>query len=156
MQRTRINNVYSEEETLLNVVPQGSILGPLLFNIYINDMFLLVPGINIANYADDTTPHATSETLDSLIQILEENTNNIIKWFRFNYMKSNEDKNYLIITNCNNTTATIGDHTIECSQVVKLLGLDIDNILNFNDHISKIFKNKSSTNFMLWLGFPML
>ena len=139
-QRTRINNIFSEEETLLSGVPQGSILGPLLFNIYMNDIFLFIPGINIANYADDTTPHATSETVDSLVQILEDSTNNIINWFRSNYMKSNEDKNHLIITNCDNATATIGGHTIESSKVVKLLGVNIDNKLNFNEHISKICK----------------
>ena len=66
-----------------------------------NDIFLLVPDIDITNYADDTTPHGTSKTVDSLIEILEENTNEIIKWFKNNYMKSNEDKNYLIVTNCN-------------------------------------------------------
>ena len=73
-QRTKINNIFSKEETLLSGVSQGSILGPLLFNIYMNDIFLFIPGINIANYADDTTPHATSETVESLVQILEEST----------------------------------------------------------------------------------
>ena len=70
-------------------------------------------------------------------------------------MKSNEDKNHLIITNCNNATATIGGHTIKCSQVVKLLGINIDNKLNFNDHISKICKNLA-TNFMPWPGYPTI
>ena len=139
-QRTRNNNVYSNEGTLSSGVPQGSILGPLLFNIYMNDIFLFVPEINIANYADDTTPHTTSKTVDSLVHTLEENTNNIVNWFRNNYMKSNEDKNHLIITNCDNVSAKIGDHIIECSQVVKLLGVNIDNKLNFNEHISKICK----------------
>ena len=60
-QRTRNNNFYSNEGMLSSGVPQGSILGPLLFNIYMNDIFLFVPEINIANYADDTTPHTTSK-----------------------------------------------------------------------------------------------
>ena len=105
-----------------------------------NDIFLFVPEINIANYADDTTPHATSKTIDTLVRILEENTNKIISWFRNNYMKSNEDKTFLIITNVDNVTATIGNYSIECNPLVKLLGINIDNKLNFNDHVSKICK----------------
>ena len=58
--------------------------------------------------------------------------------FRNNYMKSIEDKNYLTITNCNEASATLGIHTIDCSSSVKMLGINIDNKLNFNDHVSKI------------------
>ena len=53
-------------------------------------------------------------------------------------MKSIEDKNYLTITNCNEASATLGIHTIDCSSSVKMLGVNIDNKLNFNDHVSKI------------------
>ena len=142
-QRTRVNNSYSQEGTLYTGVPQGSILGPLLFNIYINDIFLFTPDIDITNYADDTTPHSSAKTIDGLITLLEENTNELVNWFQNNYMKSNEDKNHLIITNCDKGSAKIGNHTIECSQSVKLLGVQIDNKLNFNEHISKICKNVS-------------
>ena len=93
-----------------------------------NDIFLFAPNINTANYADDKTPHATSKTIESLVNNLEENTNEIVIWFRNNYMKSNEDKNYLIITNCNEASATLGNHTIDCSSSVKLLGLHVSKI----------------------------
>ena len=141
-QRTRVNNCYSQEGTLYTGVPQGSILGPLLFNIYMNDIFLFTPDIDITNYADDTTPHTTEKSIDRLLQVLEDNTNEIVKWFQKNYMKSNEDKNYLIITNSDKGSAKIGNHTIECSKSVKLLG-KIDNELNFNEHVSKICKKVS-------------
>ena len=109
-----------------------------------NDIFLFTPDIDITNYADDTTPHATDKNIDRLLHVLEENTNDIVNWFQNNYMKSNEDKNYLIITNCDNGSAKIGNHKIECSQSVKLLGVQIDNKLNFNEHVSKMCKKVST------------
>ena len=80
-------------------VPQGSILGPLLFNIYINDIFYFIDERNVANYADDNTPYAIETNIDSLVEDIETNATILIKWFRDNYLKMNEDKCHLLITN---------------------------------------------------------
>ena len=56
--RTKINSSFSEWKHLLIGVPQGSVLGPLLFNIYMCDPFLFMSKTNVANYADDTTLYA--------------------------------------------------------------------------------------------------
>ena len=61
-QRTKISESYSSWEEILFGVPQGSILGPLLFNIFICDVFIMMDDINIAKYADDNTPFVSGDT----------------------------------------------------------------------------------------------
>ena len=58
-QRVRVNNNFSSWKKVTARLPQGSILAPLLFNIFINDLFLFVPSSNLSNYADDNTLYAS-------------------------------------------------------------------------------------------------
>ena len=69
--RTKINKSFSRWTDLLQGVPQGSVLGPLLFNIYLNDLFFLVDYIKVCNFADDTTFFACNKDLGSLRNRLE-------------------------------------------------------------------------------------
>ena len=77
-QRTRVNNSYSTWFEILFGVPQGSILGPLLFNIFLADLFFISSKIDIANYADDNTPYTSSNDVNGLIKILEEASKNCL------------------------------------------------------------------------------
>ena len=70
-------------------VPQGCMLEPLLLDIYICGMFYDINDCNIASYADDNMPYASSNNLDAAINKLEESTNNLFQWFRKNHMKAN-------------------------------------------------------------------
>ena len=63
-QRTRINNSYSTWVEIAFGVPQGSILGPLLFNMFLTDLFFIANSMDIANYADDNTSYATANDID--------------------------------------------------------------------------------------------
>ena len=70
-QRTKINTSFSSWYELLKGVPQGSVLGPLLFNIYINDLFWINEETDVCNFADDTTLYACDMNLDTVLNKLE-------------------------------------------------------------------------------------
>ena len=65
-QNVKINNIYSTFQTLLSGVPQGSILGPILFNIFINYLFLWIDESSLHNFADDNTLSAFSSSITDL------------------------------------------------------------------------------------------
>ena len=71
-QRTRVNDSYSTWMEIVFGVPQGSILGLLLFSFFLADLFFIVNSTDIANYTDDNMPHATANDIDSLIALLED------------------------------------------------------------------------------------
>ena len=82
---------------LLEGVPQGSVLGPLLFNIYFNDFFSFLGNTDASNYADDTTLYAFDMDLSNLLRRLEDDSLIILGWFECKYMKMNEDKCHFLI-----------------------------------------------------------
>ena len=70
-----INNTYSNFENIISGVPQGSIVGPLLFDFSINDLFFFIESSSIHNFADDNTISAWANTISDLINKLESDSN---------------------------------------------------------------------------------
>ena len=89
---------FSSWSELLLGVSQGSVLEPLLFNTYSNDLFYLTGCTNVCNYVDDTAFHACDSDLKDFITRSEHDSSLAIEWFGANYMKLNEKKCHLLIS----------------------------------------------------------
>ena len=147
-QCVHINNTHSQLETIISGVPQGSILGPILFNLSINDLFFFVVLASLHNFADDNALSAFATTDSELIKI-ESESEVVIDWFKINTMVVNPDRFQAIILDKQKRDHTDEHITVDNQQIkvvssVKLLGLQLDDKLNFNLHISHICK--SATN----------
>ena len=107
-QCVRINDTYSEFENIIMGVPQGSILGPLLFNLSIKDLFFFILIASVHNFADDNTLSAFAQNVSKLINILQSESEVISDWFKKKQMTVNPYRFQVIIINKKK-----GDHTNE-------------------------------------------
>ena len=145
-QCVQINNKQSEFDTIISGVPQGSIFGPILFNIFFNDFFFFIPKASVHNFADDNTLCSFAKTLRGLVTILQSECETAINWLHNNKMIVNPDKFQVIFldkrrSDNTNIEVEIGNEKISSTSSVKLLGVHIDDKLNFNEHINKICKS---------------
>ena len=91
-QRTKVDSKFSSWKKIISGVPQGSILGPILFNIFICDMFLFLHEAQFTGYADDSIPFVVRNNIPDVILALEEMGEKLLSWFSDNKMKLNTDK----------------------------------------------------------------
>ena len=96
-QSVKMKGFLSALKPILSGVPQGSILGPILFNIFINDLFYFVGEDNRHNFADNNSVSGNALSLNELIQELQTLTESTISWFDQNHMIANPSKFHAII-----------------------------------------------------------
>ena len=147
IENSNFNGVLSEKRKIICGVPQGSLLGPLLFILYINDLYKTSNNLTFVLFADDTNVFLKGSQLDHVIDCLNIELNKIAKWFDANQLSLNIRKTqYMIFSNmyCNTSKdVTIKGIKLEQVNLTKFLGVYIDNKLTWKEHI-RYTKNKIS------------
>ena len=144
-QRVRVNSIFVAWERIISGVPQVSLLGPLLFNIFLNDLFLFVENSNLSNYADDNTLYSCGNNLEEGKQTLRGDFQIVTKWFYENCMVLNSGKCHFMCLgkNIENETYFFNNTEMKNISEEKILGITIDNKLKFKNHVKSLCKKAS-------------
>ena len=146
-QKTKFQNFTSKEETVESGIPQGSILGPLLFLCFTNDLATEFEGIcKMVAYADDTQLIIDASNLKQLKKKIEQVITTAQKWYKENTMKNNISKTEILMVNpskCNEKMKINIQHegkkiTIETMSHIKVLGIIIDSKLNWSKQVNAV------------------
>ena len=137
--RTKVGSAYSKWSKIR--IPQESILGPLLLNIFINDIFMIIEQSDICNFADDNTLHSCGERLTEIKENLVSDTKRILNWFRLNSLKANSGKFQFMILgdkSHHKHILKINSIKVEASDNILSLGITTDKKLTFKQHIENL------------------
>ena len=146
-------------------VPQGSILGPLLFNIFINDLPLHLKYCSIEMYADDTTLYTVGKNIVDLKYDLNANAQNMTNWFHNNRLMLNVSKSHYMLICSHQKRIHLSEidqnimmlnNEIQTVDSMKLLGVYVDHNLSWQNHINSIQKRLVSLIGLLYIIGPFL
>lgn len=143
-QRTVFHDFISSSIGSSLGVPQGSVLGPILFIMYINDMKRVLQRCEINLFADDTVLFIANKDVDMAISQMNEDLKHLCRWLKFKELKLNISKTkYMVISGRKNTpdfVIRIDSEPIEQVCNIKYLGVTIDDGLTFSIHIDNVIK----------------
>ena len=148
-----LNSSSSEQLPVVCGVPQGSVLGPLLFILYINDICNVSKVLNLILFADDTNLFKSGSDLSILCNEISTELSKLYTWFNVKKLSLNVLKtNYMIFSNkklASNVEVRISDVVIERVECTKFLGIFIDSKLTWKEHISKLKGKLSKSSAIL-------
>lgn len=156
-QNVSLNNAMSEDEVIIDGVPQGSILGPLLFLLFINDLPLYTESSKTDMYADDTTLYTSGKTTEEITDNLQIALDNLDVWCKCNGMIINTAKTKVMLITTHQKRASLANealsltlNSVDLTMISndKTLGVVIDHNLTWSNHIDKLCKKMASN---LWL-----
>ena len=142
-QKTKVGSSFSVYLDIIYGLPQGSILGPQLFNIDLRDLFFEDYSSDFANFADDTIAYERGPTLNEVMNNLQTTAEKTFEWFSFNNVKANASKCHLFLSPYQPVPVNIKGSIIESSNCEKLLGIYIDSNFSFEYHINRICRKAS-------------
>ena len=141
-QYVEINNVSSDLQNIICGVPQGSVLGPILFIMYINDICNASDLLKMVLFADDTNLFRSSYDLNSLCEQVSVELSKLNNWFNVNKLSLNVSKTNFIVfcgkKEIKDINIKINNENIERVYSTKFLGVIIDSKLTWKDHIHKL------------------
>ena len=138
--RVNINSNFSTWEEIIAGTLQGSLLGPLLFNIFINDIFYFEDKSYLSNYADDNVLYAFGSNLTEVKDKLSQDLLKLSEWFTENFMILNPGKcHYMCLgKDAVNGILKFCDVELKSSELETVLGIEIDQKLTFNCHVKTL------------------
>ena len=144
-QRVCVGDEKSSWTNIHKGVPQGSILGPLLFTMYVNNLPKAVSQCNVKQYADDTTMFHAANSASELEAVLEKDLNSVCQWVDENKLKLNVKKTQLLLLGrkgraqeLEDVNVTLNGEQLSRSRIVKCLGVSIDDGLTWREHIESL------------------